>query len=120
VEEQVDTGGATYFVARNPELGECIGTGPTVMDALADLKEARALALEMILAHTGVLPLPEWKSEMMPIGAPLPALPFDWTPLEIYKSWESRLSPDASRFRTIDASQTLPQDIATPVLAGAA
>ena len=58
--------GTTYLVARNPELGECIGTGETAMEALADLKSARRSLLTVLLEDGIEIDLPAAVSEMKP------------------------------------------------------
>lgn len=55
--------GVQCFVARNPELGSCIGQGNTPEEALDDLKAARADLISVMLDCGDTIPPPgRWKS----------------------------------------------------------
>lgn len=57
VEEDV-CDGQPCFVARNPELGSCLGMGYTVDEALQDLVEARRDLLSVMLEMGDPIPVP--------------------------------------------------------------
>lgn len=53
------------FVARNPELGSCIGQGNTREEALADLESARRDLITVMLDCGDPIPEPAYWNELM-------------------------------------------------------
>jgi predicted RNase H-like HicB family nuclease len=60
--------GQPCFVARNPELGSCIGQGLTVMEALDDLAEARRDLIGVMLEFGDTIPQPAQWNELTRIA----------------------------------------------------